>query len=385
MLEPHETEPLPNKRPLVFGPAVGSAIGARHDFGKQELHYNWSHAFMRYMPNEARREAEEAILKAQAEAARHQTEAYEALTAKGLAERRAAEVDRQCKLDLAAVDDLRIAQAQEFEGRLRALDRTLEVERTKHAEELRLRERQAYDAQEQCKLLMEREQQRCTDVVRCVEARVKEAQALAEQARQRADEGIALARAREEARVKEVREVTEERIRKLESQQAEAVARLRAEIARERAALEERNRMCVKQGQEALEEARRRSETADKTMHIWTSTQEVQMAKKEGDWRDWAATIKREKEDLEKHHKQLLTLEQEEHGRVMSRTLGRVVRSLKFGGEYAKAADEVASRELVSSLSTTYRPTPSPRGGSPELEPRPQVSMLPGLVGEPDQ
>lgn len=161
--------------------------------------------------------------------------------------------------------------------------------------------------------------------------------------------------------------------------------RLRAEIARERAALEERNRMCVKQGQEALEEARRRSETADKTMQIWTSTQEVQMAKKEGDWRDWAATIKREKEDLEKHHKQLLILEQEEHGRVLSRTLDRVVRSLKFGGEYVKAADEVASRELVSSLSTTYRPTPSPRGGSPEFEPRPQVPMLPGLVGEPDQ
>lgn len=338
MMETHQLPPLPQKPSMNFGPGAGAPKSP----GKQTIHYDWTHAHMKYMPNEARKEAEEAILAAQAAASTHKTTALVALTAQGEAERRAIEADRQRKMELTASEDLRHLQEQEYEDRIHALERILEVERATNAAERQERERQAQELRDQCKLRVEHEQKRCSEVVRGSEARARVAEESADEARRRADGSISAARSREEARVKEVRSVADDRLRNLEAQHWEAMQRLQAEVAAERKALDEKNRMYLQQGNESVQESRRRIENNEKSMQIWMSTKEVQLAKKEGDWKDWSTQQKQQKTDFEKHHTQLLELEKEAHGRVMSRTMDRVVRSLQLGSDYTDGMGEAA-------------------------------------------
>jgi len=210
------------------------------------------------------------------------------------------------------------------------------------------RARQLQENREDARLRIEHEQRRCQAAIQAAEARMHEALRSEEEARRRAEEAVATARANEEKRVKEVRASAEDRVRKHEEQRRQEAEQLRAEVAAERAAMEERCRMYMEQGHKALEEAKRRIDSNEKGVQIWMSSKEIQLAKKEADWSEWGSQQKQQKSAFEAHHKQLLELEKGLHGKTMSRTMGRVVRQLKFGDSDVDGQD-TPTREFLQS------------------------------------
>lgn len=286
---------------------------------------------MRYLPNEACREAEQAILSAQAHASHHHAVALDAMSSRDVAKQQASETEWMAALKAENDEDTRMLQAAEYEKRITVLERTLEAERAAHAAGLQDLQRQLKEMQTDADARVEYERRLRAEAVAAADARAREAERAADEARTRAEEKVASARASAEARVKEVRATCDERVRTHEAQRRLEAERLKAEVTADRRALDEKNRMCLEQRHVALCEAKRRIESSEKGVQMWMSSKECQLVKKEADWSDWGETQKQQKKGFEAHHKQLLEMEQNLHKRTMERTLDRVVRHMKFG------------------------------------------------------
>eukprot|EP00405_Crypthecodinium_cohnii_P010883 CAMPEP_0206432636 /NCGR_PEP_ID=MMETSP0324_2-20121206/8075_1 /ASSEMBLY_ACC=CAM_ASM_000836 /TAXON_ID=2866 /ORGANISM="Crypthecodinium cohnii, Strain Seligo" /LENGTH=497 /DNA_ID=CAMNT_0053898787 /DNA_START=178 /DNA_END=1671 /DNA_ORIENTATION=+ len=309
---------------------------------------------MKYLPNEAREEAERVIKSAQSEAEKHKSAAWQAYLAQGAAEAKATQVERELKLQMATAAEIHAGQLKEQDDRHRSLEKVLESERAAVKIEREQHEKQLDFVRDQFDLKLESEKKKHAQLLAMADARAVAAEEGAKEAKRRADEDIATIRSQAEHRVMEVRKTCEERISKLENSHLEAINELRVQVAAERKSMEEEIRMYREHAREALEEARLRAEENEKNLRIWRSTQEVQFAKKEGDWRDWSMMQRQHQEDFERHHRKLLELEKIAHGRTVSRTAERLVKSLKYGEAVANGLENGPLLEKLTDVQDVH-------------------------------
>jgi len=308
---------------------------------------------MKYLPNEARREAEEAILAAQAAAQEHKTTALEALKMKTATQRKAEEVEREAALKVEDAEVNLHCSTIQYEDRLRDLEELLEAERAAHEKTQREFDEKLQEVHDECDAAIKQERARAAELISAANVRAIEAENLAEEVRKRSAEAVDKARASEEARVKEARKVADERIRKNEEQKRQEIEAMRREVATIQKQCAEKIGMNVSQKNAAIEEAKRHMNVAEKDLDIWRSAKEVQLAKKEADTEEWVEAQRRQRMAFEDHATKLLGIEQYLHKHTMARTLDKVTLHL-HGGEKGGGADS-----YVGELMAT-RPAPAP-------------------------
>jgi len=351
MLETHQLPPLPRSPEKVFGPGTPQQVrpvsAGRPGRGRQAVHYNWAHANMRYLPNEARQEAEDAILAAQAQAAHYKSHALDAFSAQGTAETKLASTEREASLKAQDDEALRQLQAAQYEERLSALEDTLEAERAAHAAALEELHTQLEERTAEAAARVDLERRLREEAVAAADARAREAERAADEACRRAEADAAAARAAADARVKEIRRMCEERVNTHEAQRRLEAERLRAEVAAEKRATQETSRACYEQRRTALDECKKRVYAVEAEAHSWFAKKDRELAKKEAMWTAWGSQQEQHKKDFEQRHKGMLELEQGLHRRTMERTLDRITRHLQFGNGDANPGEPATPTKEV--------------------------------------
>jgi len=219
--------PLSPREPIAFGPSkplvarpgpprrlaagCGGGQGGSADAAHSTVNCSWAHAHAKYFPNEARAEAEAAVLDARRESARQFSAAMEAERRAEATERRAREAQDAAKRDVREVGYAFEQMALEYEERIQALEDLLEEERRAHRTETRRLEQANADAEEVARRRVEEAQARCDTAVAAAEARAAAAERESSAAAKRATAQVEEARARAAARVEEVRRLADHR------------------------------------------------------------------------------------------------------------------------------------------------------------------------------
>ncbi|CAE8601463.1 unnamed protein product [Polarella glacialis] len=213
------------------------------------------------------------------------------------------------------------------------LEQTIEEERACHSQEL-------------SKQAMIFDQARLEGEARLIEAdcrhaallaaandRAKEAEELAEVARRRMIDEVAAARAHEDVRVAEIRAQAEARVQECETKMRAELELRNQHIVERQKAMEEALYTTGRQKVEMVDAARMQLSAMEQDFLDIRAKQEAEFSMKEARLDEWKATSKRQAEDLVKHHKGLLELEQSLHSRTIERTMDRVVSHLKMDSQ----------------------------------------------------
>mmetsp|Transcript_92481 Transcript_92481/g.160643 ORF Transcript_92481/g.160643 Transcript_92481/m.160643 type:complete len:399 (+) Transcript_92481:58-1254(+) len=315
----------------------------------QVAQYNWAHSHMQYLPNEARREAEEAIAAARDKELHWQQAAKEAEQRRdeALSQKQEAEVEAMRKVH--ECHWAAVKQATEYEVRIQALETVLEDERKKHEEELRRHEDEARKAREHCEQMIKESQAQHAAQVAAANARAQDAEDRSLQAMKRAEMEIDASRKREEARVKDIRRWADARVREVEDQKAFEVQKMHDKTVMRQRQMEETLYLNGRQKSEAMEDAKRHVRAMDTHMKEWKAIEEVELARKEARLTEWTGVQRRQNTSFENHHKGMLDLEKSLHNKTMERIMNRVNRQLVYG-DGATGGTETPSRQVLQDL-----------------------------------
>jgi len=311
---------------------------------------------MHYLPNEARREAEDTVQAAQAQAKYwcDQAKESERQLAEGDARRRDAEVEslrRGHETSWAAVK-----QATEYEERIKILEELVEEDRSRHEEALRNHEKLCQQAVDDAHRIAKETEERYVKLMASANARAKDAEERAEGARRRADDEVAAAKAREEARVQDIRRWADARVRECEDQKVFETQQMHEKVTQRQRQMEETLYLNGRQKSEALVECKRRTGAIEQEASEHKAMMEMEFARKEGRLDEWTSKQRRQNTTLETHHKAMLELEKGLHSRTMERTMQRINRQMEYGDAGSNGRD-TPTRQVIRDV------PPSPKSG----------------------
>jgi hypothetical protein len=311
---------------------------------------------MRYLPNEARKEAEAAILAARQEAAFWQKAAkdWERKIDTAGARGREAEVEAMRKVH--EVSWASVKQATEYEERIRRLEEMIEDERAQHDEALQKHERLAKQAVDDAHAMAKETEMRFTKLLAQADARARDAEDRAEGARRRAEDEVKEAKAREEARVQELRTWAETRVRESEDQKTFEIQQLNEKSVQRQRQMEETLFLNGRQKSQALDEAKRNTSAVEQEATEFRAMMEIEFSRKEARLDEWTAKQRRQNASMEAQHKGMLELEKGLHSRTMERTMQRINRHLEHG-DAGTSGKDTPTRQVFRDL-----PLTSPKG-----------------------
>lgn len=322
-----------------FGPAAKTSVvqvptaRAVPDSAKRKdevIDYSWSHAFMHYLPNEARREAEENIRTATSRAEHWREVAAEMEQARDRAEALLAQTVTETNSKVRNVQWQAEQRCLECEERVRELEQLLERERQVHAESVQNCEQQLLQEKADCAGRIAEATKMRTEAVAAADARAIEAEERAEAARRRADADITATRERQQREVEAARRAADEKVRRNEEATASALAQMSGRIVeRERQAEEALKASNVSRGA-AVTESRRHVQAMQQELADTEAEREAEHARKESRLEEWRVTQRRQNGELSTHNQELLTLERRMHGKTMQRTMARVTQHLIY-------------------------------------------------------
>lgn len=311
---------------------------------------------MRYLPSEARKEAEKAIESSKADAKywNDMAMSLEKQTDEANGRAREAEVEAMRKVHESAWSGVK--QAAEYEERIKILEELIEEERVRHDEALQTHERLAQKNVDEATDIAKQTELRYQKLLANANAYAKDSEERAEGARKRCDDEVAQAKAREETRVLEIRKWAEAKLRECEDQKAFEIQQMHDKISQRQRQMEETLYLNGRQKSEALKEAGRRTDTIETEAAEWRATMEIEFSRKEARLGEWAGKQRMQNTSMEAHHKGMLELEKGLHSKTMERTMQRVNRQIEYGDAGANGRD-TPTRQLLNSI------PPSPRGG----------------------
>lgn len=167
---------------------------------------------MHYLPNEARAEAESAIVDARAASASNRAALLDESRRADAAETSAAAAKVAAARDAREIGYAFEELSLDYEARLRHLEALLAEERVAHAEELRKSVEASAAAQAEARRCVEDAQRRCEAAVAAAEARAAAAECEADGERRRAQREVAETKAQCATRVEEIRRDAEHRL-----------------------------------------------------------------------------------------------------------------------------------------------------------------------------
>jgi len=304
---------------------------------------------MRYLPNEAKKEAETAVQAAKDEA-KHWADAakdWERRYDDAEGRRREAEVEAMRKVHEASWGNVR--QAAEYEERIKILEELVQEERAKHAEALENHRRLAEEAVDESRDLAKQTEQRYVRLLADANARATDAEERAEAARKRVEDEVRAAKAREDKRVQEMRSWADARVRECEDQKAFETRQMHEKVTQRQRLMEETLYLNGRQKSEALNEAKRHTSAVEQDSLEWKAMKEMEFSRKEARLEEWTSNQRRQNESLQTHHKGLLELEKALHNKTMERTMQRVNRHLEFG-DAGTNGRETPTRQALNDL-----------------------------------
>jgi len=335
-------------RPSAASLASGTKE-ARDAPTKHVAEYSWSHAHVQYLPNQARREAEDAISESKASAARWQQTAEEWEARFNAAERQRLDAEAEAIRSINEVSWASVQKATEYEDRIHVLEQLLEDERRAHSQELRRHEELAQEAAEQSTRLLQEIDERCSKAVAVADARAQDAEERAEATRRRCEAEVEATREQEEVRVADARRLAESRARECEDQKNFEINQMHKQSIQRHRAMEETLYVSGRQKSEALSEARRHVTIMELDMREARAIQEAETSRREGRLDEWLSAQRRQNTAFEAHHKGMLELEKGLHKKTMERTMQRVNRHLKLGDADC-GGRETPTREVFKSV-----------------------------------
>lgn len=333
-----------------MSPAPGTQEGQAFGPPSQEaVTYSWSHANMKYLPNEAKKEAEVEVQAAKREA-RHWSDAakeWERRCDEADGRRKEAEVEAMRKVHQVSWTSVR--QAAEYEERIKVLEELVEEERAKHEEALQNHQRLAQEAVDESRDLAKETELRYARLLANANARATDAEERAEAAMRRAEDEVKAAKAREEDRVQEIRKWADARVRECADQKAFEIQQMHEKLTQRQRQMEETLYLNGRQRSEALSEAKRHTASVEQDALEWKAMKEMEFARKEARIEEWTSNQRRQNESLQNQHKGLLDLEKALHNRTMERTMQRVNRQIEYG-DAATTGRDTPTRQAIQDL-----------------------------------
>lgn len=339
-----------------FGPSRnGSSRGSARAASPEAVSYSWSHANMRYLPNEARKEAEAAIQAAKDEATHWQNAAKDWERQIDVAGARGRDAEVEAMRKVHEVSWSAVKQATEYEERIRRLEEMVEEERAKHEEALLAHEALANKAVDDAQALTKETELRYIKLLANADARAEDAEERAEGARRRAEDEVNEAKAREEARVQEIRRWADARVRECEDQKTFETQQTHEKMTQRQRQMEETLFLNGRQKSEALTEAKRHAGEVEKEAVEWKAMMEIEFSRKEARLEEWTSKQRRQNDSIETHNKGLLELEKALHNRTMERTMQRVNRQLEYGDAGTTGRD-TPTRQVLRDMPSSPKP-----------------------------
>mmetsp|Transcript_75511 Transcript_75511/g.179362 ORF Transcript_75511/g.179362 Transcript_75511/m.179362 type:complete len:375 (-) Transcript_75511:175-1299(-) len=304
---------------------------------KEVAEYSWAHVHMRYLPNEAREEAEAAILQAQSEAAAARAELHE--LQKIDVDKILREVEEDAERRIKEVQHTAVQKSIAYEERIRSLERLIEFERAEHQKQIKDCMDGLQRLEQEAQQHIQEARQECAKEVAA--AKVREAQGLAEAeaANQRTQQLVQSLRANEQDRVREIRGMADAHLHSMRAQMTRELQETQEDVARRLKQAQEGTSAQNLQKEEAIKDAHRHLVALEDEARAVRALQEVELAKREVWFEQQTAAHRRHKDMVETHHKTLLDLEKGLHQRTMERTMLRITRHLQYGDAEAAGED----------------------------------------------
>lgn len=343
------------KSPTAFGPSRSTYRGAPRPTAaapppapvtKDVVNYSWSYANMRYLPNEARLEAEDAIRAAKEEAKYWADAAKDWELKHDDAERKRKETEVECMRKVNEVTWLGVKRETEYEDRVSLLEKQIDEEREAHEKALKKHEDLARQSAEEAETLRRETEKHYQQMIAAADARAKDAEEHTELVLRRSEEEIAAVKAASEKRVQEIRKWADARVKECEDQKEFEVGQLHAKTVQRQRQMEETLYLNGRQKSTALEEAKRHTAAVQQDCAQWKAIQEIEFARKDARLDEWISKQRRQNDTLEKHHKGMLDLEKGLHNRTMERTMQRVSRQLEYG-DGTSGGRETPTRQVL--------------------------------------
>jgi len=317
--------------------------------GKEVVHYSWAHSNMRYLPNEAAKEAEDAIKAAREEAKHWADSAKDWELRHDDEERKRKEAEVECMRKVHEVTWLGVKRETEYEDRVRLLENQIDEEREAHEKALKKHEDLARQATEEAETLRRDSEKHYMQMIAAADARAKDAEERAEMVLRRSEEEVAATKVAAEKRVQEIRKWADARVKECDDQKEFEVGQMHAKTVQRQRQMEETLYLNGRQKSTALEDAKRHTAAVEQDCTQWKAIQEIEFARKDARLDEWISKQRRQNDTLEKHHKGMLDLEVGLHNRTMERTMQRVNRQLEYG-DGATAGRETPTRHVLRDI-----------------------------------
>jgi len=286
---------------------------------------------MHYLPNAARKEAEDAIAASQTEAANLRKEAEQLAKQRDDADRRAADAEVEAQRAVRQANWAADQSFQEQEERISALEKLLAEERRSHQAEFQRLQQMAQTARTEGERRAQDAEARAAQSVTAAVARAEVAERSAEARTSSALQELEQIRQKEAERVEQTRKDASSKVKKALLDQDLAINKARDELTTRSRQMQED--LCInrQRKEESVRDAERFVKEMEAQAHVWKAQKEGEFDNKQANLDAVGMAQQRHQVDFEQHHRGLLALEQMQHGKTVERTMNRVVRTLRLG------------------------------------------------------
>eukprot|EP00933_Yihiella_yeosuensis_P038830 TRINITY_DN32770_c0_g3_i1.p1 TRINITY_DN32770_c0_g3~~TRINITY_DN32770_c0_g3_i1.p1 ORF type:complete len:334 (+),score=92.86 TRINITY_DN32770_c0_g3_i1:107-1108(+) len=242
-----------------------------------------------------------------------------------------------------------VQRTTELEDSIVRLEKMIEDERASHENELLKQAEILEQARQEFESQRLQAAKRHAEELAAANVRARDAEELSEVLQKRANDEVMAAKAREDKRVAQVRAEADAHMKEFEAKMREKVELMERQTVERHRAMEESMLLHGRRKEDAVNEARTHLAAMEQALTQQRIDQEAEFAMKQARLDEWKGLEAKHNEDLVKHHKGLLDLEQSLHARTMERTIDRVTRCLKVGTD-----------DMNAEGAPTVEPTPGP-------------------------